>query len=417
MDVHSTLGTLLAIAVVAVLAPVLAAVLPGPRIPQVVLLLVGGMLIGPQGLDLGVAREGSDPGRRRARLPVPPRRVRGRPAAAARGSRAPRGAVLAGHRRAGGRGRRAAVRRWPRPGVRAGRHRAHDDGAGHAAAHPAREPPVGWPARRAHARGRRDRRAAADRRSRPVPRHDQPVRRDHLPGGGRGRRVRPDLPVAVVPCRADPHVHRGGRARDHADERPRHRSAADPAARGDRGVPPRCRARRLRGGHGAAAVGGAGPAGVGGQAGRARLRLLHPGLLRLLGHVDGPAVDGVGPAARADVHRADVPGARRGRAAALPARARRPRAVATGAGHLDGAAAARGDLRDRPAQRHDAAGERRGPRGRGGADGAGVPGPRGRPAAAAYRVRMHRSRERERPLLRCRPRRSSSRRRPASCCS
>ena len=53
MDVHSTLGTLLAIAVVAVLAPVLVAVLPGPRIPQVVLLLVGGMLIGPQGLNLG----------------------------------------------------------------------------------------------------------------------------------------------------------------------------------------------------------------------------------------------------------------------------------------------------------------------------------------------------------------------------
>jgi len=53
VDVHSTLGTLLAIAVVAVLAPVLVAVLPGPRIPQVVLLLVGGMLIGPQGLNLG----------------------------------------------------------------------------------------------------------------------------------------------------------------------------------------------------------------------------------------------------------------------------------------------------------------------------------------------------------------------------
>jgi len=53
VDVHSTLGTLLAIAVVAVLAPVLVAVLPGPRIPQVVLLLVGGMLIGPQSLNLG----------------------------------------------------------------------------------------------------------------------------------------------------------------------------------------------------------------------------------------------------------------------------------------------------------------------------------------------------------------------------
>ena len=50
---HSTLGTLFVIAVVAVLAPVCLALLPGPRIPQVVLLLLGGMLIGPQGLGLG----------------------------------------------------------------------------------------------------------------------------------------------------------------------------------------------------------------------------------------------------------------------------------------------------------------------------------------------------------------------------
>jgi len=53
VDVHSTLGTLFVIAVVAVLAPALLALLPGPRIPQVVLLLLGGMLIGPQGLALG----------------------------------------------------------------------------------------------------------------------------------------------------------------------------------------------------------------------------------------------------------------------------------------------------------------------------------------------------------------------------
>jgi Kef-type K+ transport system membrane component KefB len=53
VDVHSTLGTLFVIAVVAVLAPVCLALLPGPRIPQVVLLLLGGMLIGPQGLALG----------------------------------------------------------------------------------------------------------------------------------------------------------------------------------------------------------------------------------------------------------------------------------------------------------------------------------------------------------------------------
>ena len=53
VDVHSTLGTLFMIAVVAVLAPVCLALLPGPRIPQIVLLLLGGILIGPQGLGLG----------------------------------------------------------------------------------------------------------------------------------------------------------------------------------------------------------------------------------------------------------------------------------------------------------------------------------------------------------------------------
>ena len=42
VDVHSTLDTLLAIAVIAVLAPVLLALLPRPRVPQVVLLLVVG---------------------------------------------------------------------------------------------------------------------------------------------------------------------------------------------------------------------------------------------------------------------------------------------------------------------------------------------------------------------------------------
>jgi Kef-type K+ transport system membrane component KefB len=52
MDVHSTVGSLLAIAIVAVVAPVAVALLPGPRIPQVVVLLLGGMLVGPQALHL-----------------------------------------------------------------------------------------------------------------------------------------------------------------------------------------------------------------------------------------------------------------------------------------------------------------------------------------------------------------------------
>lgn len=47
------LDTLLAVVLVAALAPAVVAVLPGPRIPQVVVLIFGGVLIGPQGLDLG----------------------------------------------------------------------------------------------------------------------------------------------------------------------------------------------------------------------------------------------------------------------------------------------------------------------------------------------------------------------------
>ena len=52
MDVTLGLETLLLVACVALVAPVLTALLPGPRIPQVVLLLLGGVLIGPQGLGL-----------------------------------------------------------------------------------------------------------------------------------------------------------------------------------------------------------------------------------------------------------------------------------------------------------------------------------------------------------------------------
>jgi Kef-type K+ transport system membrane component KefB len=48
MDLARGLETLLVAAVVAALAPMLVALLPGPRIPQVVVLLVGGVLIGPE---------------------------------------------------------------------------------------------------------------------------------------------------------------------------------------------------------------------------------------------------------------------------------------------------------------------------------------------------------------------------------
>ncbi|MFL5795650.1 MAG: cation:proton antiporter, partial [Actinomycetota bacterium] len=50
MDLARGLDTLLLAAAVAALAPLVVALLPGPRIPQVVVLLAGGVLIGPEAL-------------------------------------------------------------------------------------------------------------------------------------------------------------------------------------------------------------------------------------------------------------------------------------------------------------------------------------------------------------------------------
>ncbi len=52
MTVTRGLETLFVVALVAALAPLVVAVLPGPRIPQVVIFLLGGVLIGPHGLGL-----------------------------------------------------------------------------------------------------------------------------------------------------------------------------------------------------------------------------------------------------------------------------------------------------------------------------------------------------------------------------
>ncbi|HEY3880004.1 MAG TPA: cation:proton antiporter [Trebonia sp.] len=57
MDVTQGLQSLLAVFLVAALTPLLAAALPGPKIPQVVFFLVGGVIIGPHAL--GVADTGS----------------------------------------------------------------------------------------------------------------------------------------------------------------------------------------------------------------------------------------------------------------------------------------------------------------------------------------------------------------------
>jgi Kef-type K+ transport system membrane component KefB len=57
MDLTKGLDDLVAVALVAALAPLVVAMLPGPRIPQVVIFLLGGVLIGPH--VLGFAESSS----------------------------------------------------------------------------------------------------------------------------------------------------------------------------------------------------------------------------------------------------------------------------------------------------------------------------------------------------------------------
>ena len=54
MDLLSDLETLFVVAAVSAVAPILAVLLPGQRIPQLILLILGGVLIGPEVLGLAV---------------------------------------------------------------------------------------------------------------------------------------------------------------------------------------------------------------------------------------------------------------------------------------------------------------------------------------------------------------------------
>ena len=52
MDLSRALQGLVAVALVAALAPIIVAILPGRRVPQVIIFIAGGVLIGPHGLGL-----------------------------------------------------------------------------------------------------------------------------------------------------------------------------------------------------------------------------------------------------------------------------------------------------------------------------------------------------------------------------
>jgi len=55
MDILEGLTELFVVATVSALAPVISSLIPGIRVPQVVLLILGGILIGPVGLGVEVS--------------------------------------------------------------------------------------------------------------------------------------------------------------------------------------------------------------------------------------------------------------------------------------------------------------------------------------------------------------------------
>ena len=57
MDLLTGLETLFVVAAVSAASPIIAVLLPGQRIPQLILLILGGVIIGPQVLGLGVTLE------------------------------------------------------------------------------------------------------------------------------------------------------------------------------------------------------------------------------------------------------------------------------------------------------------------------------------------------------------------------
>ena len=137
MDLNRGLEDLVAVALVAALAPLLVAALPGPRIPQVVIFLLGGVLIGPHVLGLAetsniqlLSNIGLGFLFLLAGYELDPMLLRQRPGKLAIG----RLADFGRDRRRGGGG---ASRGRLHQGLRAGRAGADHHGAGHAAAHPA----------------------------------------------------------------------------------------------------------------------------------------------------------------------------------------------------------------------------------------------------------------------------------------
>ena len=137
MDLNRGLEDLVAVALVAALAPLLVAALPGPRIPQVVIFLLGGVLIGPHVLGLAetsniqlLSNIGLGFLFLLAGYELDPLLLRQRPGRLAIGGWLISAVIAVAVTGGAGRGRL-------RQGLRASWAGADHHGAGHAAAHPA----------------------------------------------------------------------------------------------------------------------------------------------------------------------------------------------------------------------------------------------------------------------------------------
>ena len=137
MDLTKGLDDLVAVALVAALAPLVVALLPGPRIPQVVIFLLGGVLIGPHVLGLAetssiqlLANIGLGFLFLLAGYELDPRLLRQQPGRLAIGGWLMSAAIAVGVTAGADRG-------GLHQGLRAGRAGADHHGPGHAAAHPA----------------------------------------------------------------------------------------------------------------------------------------------------------------------------------------------------------------------------------------------------------------------------------------